>query len=88
MILCFLFLNVCLSPVHIQHEGQVPGQRPARPQQQHLSKLEEHCLLSLQSKTPTHPHVVPTAQTGFTPGHADLWCVLSNPADKERPCIM
>lgn len=46
-------LCVCLPPVHIQHEGQVPGKLPTRPQQQQLrSKLEERCLLSLQSKAP------------------------------------
>lgn len=65
----FFFSSLCLPPVHIQHEGQVPGKLPTRPQQQQLrSKLEEHCLLSLQSKATPHPRLVPTAQTSFTPG--------------------
>jgi len=59
-------LFFCLPPVHIQHEGQVPGKRPTRPQQQLRSKLEEHCLLSLQSKATPHSRPLPAAQTSFT----------------------
>lgn len=89
----FFSLSFCLPPVHIQHEGQVPGKRPTRPQQQLCRKLEEHCLLSLQSKATPHPRLVPTAQTSFTPGLPILAMLIFDACSptqliKGRPCIM